>query len=305
MSNPWIARARFAVTVLLIAGVVGALVTAASRARQVSWPSWVAVIVSILLVGIMLLASSASWIAMFPGQTNRAGLARAFLVGQLGKYVPGGVVQVASVVDLTRRSGVTGRDVAAALPVHVVAAAVVPGLVAAGVLGVIDDRLPMPLRAALTAGGVGLAVIFVRRRWMAALFDIGNRRWRRLPDGRHVPSGRTLLIVAGFGSLGFLAYGAAFATLLAPAGGSRPFAVVASGFLVAFLVGFLVLPVPSGVGIREAVLVATAGSIAPVADLLAAAVVLRLAQLTAELGAVVVVGVVHRARAAPAPQPCE
>ncbi len=298
MTSPWIARARFAVTVVLVTGVLAALVTAASRARQVSWPSWATVAVSSMLVGVMLLATAASWVAMFPGQRNRSGLARAFLVGQLGKYVPGGVVQVAGVVDVSRRAGVSGKEVAAALPVHMVAATLVPGLIATAVFGALDGRLAAALRGVLVGGGLGLAVILIRRRWMATLFDIGHRRWSRLPEGSHVPPAKTLLIVAGLGSVGFAAYGGAFAALLAPGDGLRSFIVVASGFLAAFLVGLIALPIPSGVGIREGVLVATVGTMMPLADVLAAAVVLRVTQLAAELAVFSVAsGIPRRARA--------
>lgn len=282
MSPGSVARLRVAVTVVLVAGVAIAFATASSRAREVTWPSRTAVVASLLLASVNLLTGAVSWAVMFPTATERSRVARAFLVGQFGKYVPGGVVQVASVVDLTRRSGIAGNDIAVAMPVHALAAIVAPGLLATSLFVVFDERLPGPIRAAIAVGSATLAAGIVRRRWLATIFDFAHRRWRRLPDGSHVPPSRRLVLAASFGFIGFVSYGSAFAVLLGPSAW-RPFAVAAAGFGVAFLAGFVALPVPSGVGIREGVLVAAVGSLAPLVDVLAAAVVLRVTQLAAEV----------------------
>ena len=58
-------------------------------------------------------------------------------------------------------------------------------------------------------------------------------------------------------------------------------------FIAAWVIGFLVIPIPSGVGIREAVLVAIVPG-ATAAPLLAASLAQRLVAIAAELLAVVV-----------------
>jgi uncharacterized membrane protein YbhN (UPF0104 family) len=77
-------------------------------------------------------------------------------------------------------------------------------------------------------------------------------------------------------------FGTAYALLLVRAGQAST-VMVASAFVVAFTAGFLALPVPSGLGVREAILVGLLRPVAPTADVLAAAIAIRIVQLVVEI----------------------
>ena len=77
-------------------------------------------------------------------------------------------------------------------------------------------------------------------------------------------------------------FGTAYSLLLVHAGHTST-VMVAAAFVVAFTAGFLVLPVPSGLGVREAILVALLRPVAPTADVLAAAIAIRIIQLVVEI----------------------
>ncbi len=296
---------RVGLVVVAVAGIAFALRAAASDAGEVPWPAGWGVLVSACCIAATLLLSAAAWATLLGGRGREALLIRGFLVAQLGKYVPGGVLQVAGQYDLARRAGVDAGLVAVALPVHALSATASAGGAGAIVLSLVDDRQDWRLRVLLgTAGlvGVGLAT---SRRLLAWILDQARRRWSRVPGSVSLPSQRAILRAAALGMLGSACYGFAYALLV---GADESNAVVAAGFVVAFTVGFLALPVPSGLGIREAVLVVLLEPFAPVAALLAAAVGLRVVQLAVELvlagaSSLVVRGANDRSGEAPLVQP--
>ena len=62
-----------------------------------------------------------------------------------------------------------------------------------------------------------------------------------------------------------------------------PFALVCVAFNVAGIVGMLAVPLPSGMGVREAAVVALLAGVASPSEALAAAVLVRLAGVVADL----------------------
>ena len=85
-------RIGFGVAGFLFLGV--ALRTAYEQGSAAVLPSGASLLGAFAATACALLAGAIGWIALFDGSGEPRYLARAFLVAQLGKYIPGGVWQV-------------------------------------------------------------------------------------------------------------------------------------------------------------------------------------------------------------------
>ena len=225
--------------------------------------------------------------------------AEVFLVGQLGKYVPGSVWSVAAQAQLGRRHGVPARSGATAsalfLLVHTATGLLLGGLLVVG--GVLD----VPARpawwpwAAVVVGAAALAPPLVRR-----LADrLGGR-------GIHSTFGvveltRTVALMAA----AWACYGTSLLVLVPSGGPDSPAYVGAvAAFALAHAAGVLVVVAPAGVGVREGVLVAL---LAPTLGVPGAAAVALLSRVAHAVADFVVAGVAtawaRGARSTDAPEP--
>jgi hypothetical protein len=288
---------RFGLVAVTLVGIALALRDATSDSGEVSWPSWREVIFAFVLLAITLAFATCGWLALFPSQTRRMELARGFVYSQLGKYVPGGVVQIAHLWHQSRQAGVQRRSIAVAMPVYAMCLTVAPGGLATAAFAMVASDLRPEIRVGLAALGLASATIAVARGAIALLFDSLHGKWSRIPSGESVPPQRAILATFGFGLATSVSFGTSFAILLDVSG--RDATAAALGFVVAFTAGFLALPFPSGIGIREVVMVGLLVDIAPAVDVLSAAVAVRVVQLIAELaasGTLLAAGLLHRVR---------
>jgi uncharacterized membrane protein YbhN (UPF0104 family) len=182
------------------------------------------------------------------------------------------------------------------MPVIALCAIIAPGSLAAVLLAVLGDHLRPQIRVVLAVGGLCGFALSLSRGLIRRLLDALNARFRRVPAGEALPSQRTILRSFWLGLAATVCNGLEYAVLL-DVGDAHSRAVIALSFVVSFTIGFLVLPAPSGLGVREAALIALLLGVAPVASLLAAAVAVRIIQVTAELtlaGAAAVASRLHR-----------
>lgn len=186
---------------------------------------------------------------------NAAGV---FLVGQLGKYVPGSVWSVVVQTEMAARSGVPRRRTG------------VVGLITLAMALLTGVLLGLPAVPALVNLGEGTSLALVGLACLAmviALYppllnkaiDRALRVIRREPL-EHELSGRAIVAMALWFVLSWLCTGVAvwaFARDLAGSGADPAYLalVCISGFALASAVGMLSIILPAGVGIREAVLV--------------------------------------------------
>lgn len=204
--------------------------------------------------------------------------ASVFLVGQLGKYVPGSVWSVAAQAQLGRAHGVPPRASVAAsalfLLVHTAT-----GLLLGGALLLLvgPGAVPYPLAAlAVAAGAVPLAPPLLRR----AARRLAGREARF--GGREL--GATCALMAGT----WVAYGLALAALVPGGAPDAPGLVTTTGvFALAHAAGVLVVLAPAGLGAREGVLVAL---LAPALGVPGAAAVALLSRVVHALADVVGAG---------------
>lgn len=212
--------------------------------------------------------------------------AAVFLVGQLGKYVPGSVWSVAAQAQLGRRHGVPARSSATAsalfLLVHTATGLLLGGLLVLG--GGLDlpassggpwaSDWPAPWPwAAAAVGALALAPALVRRL-ADRLAGSGVRTTFGFPElARSVA---LMAVVWG-------CYGAAL-LLLVPgeASGSPGFGAAVAAFALAHAAGVLVVVAPAGVGVREGVLVALLAPVLGVPGAAAVALLSRVAHAVAD-----------------------
>jgi glycosyltransferase 2 family protein len=226
------------------------------------------------------------WAALL-GSAEARSLASGFYISQLGKYVPGGVWQVAGQIGYAVRARVTVRQATAAFVVFMVVQVAAGGMVGSATAFLEPD---LPLLVRVGAGLGATSVLLLHRRWMRGALTLASRLRRSPGDADPstlLPDQRRILVSWGWACGTMLLAGGSLAVLL---DGLQPGSVtvaVIPAFGLAWAVGFLALPVPSGIGVREAVLILLLPGVA-VPAIIAGAIYHRLATMAAEGGMVAV-----------------
>ena len=274
---------QFGLPLLLLAGLVFAFVAAQetlARTEGRRLPGVGALAAAIALAGLAQFCGARAWGALLPAATDRWAVARSYHLSQPAKYVPGGFGQGASHVALTTRTGAT-LGAASVAWVTLQIAVVSTALALGSGLAFADDLRPL-LRAICGVGGLGIVLLY--RPLLIAGLRVLRRVVRRVPAEGHVPA-QTRIVVAALWHAAFtVLHGSALWALLfgLDAGVALPRSVAGYGFALA--IGILAVPVPSGVGVREAVLVAVLPSTAAVT--ISAAICHRLVTMAVELAAI-------------------
>ena len=221
--------------------------------------------------------------------------ARVFFIGQLGKYLPGGLWPVLAQMELGHDEGAGRRQVGTAA-VLLMAVNVVTGLLIA--------VLCLPLTSSHALHRVGWLLVFLpvgvaalHPRVLGAVIGRALRLLRREPLDR-LPTGRGLLVASGWMVITWAFYGLHLYLLARPlaASGHRLPLLVTGGFALAWSVGFLVVIAPAGAGAREAVLVASLAPAMPAAAATTVAVLSRLAMTMADFALAGLAGLGARRR---------
>lgn len=184
---------------------------------------------------------------------------RIWFVSSLGKYIPGKVWSIGAMAVLAKEAGAspvaaTGSAIIMQL-VNIAAGFAVLAFAGAGEMLALypGARVAAWIAIALTAVGLWLGPQLLS--WAAA--TAGKLVRRPMPDMPTITRG-TLLLVFFANVIAWLAYGIGFgifwSALLGRGGGISVAALAV--FTASYLVGFLVLPAPGGIGVREATLVA-------------------------------------------------
>lgn len=212
---------------------------------------------------------------------------RIWALSSLGKYIPGKIWAVAGMVVMAQRAGV--RPVAAAgsaLVMQLLAMGTGAAVVAlTGVLALATDGwLRLGLIAVLVASVAGTLVL-LQTGWL-------NRILARLPGGVDQVATPTPLSILGGVAANVLAWGAygvavwLLARALIPEV-SFPLLTTIGAFAASYIVGFLVLLVPGGLGVREGVFVLMLQGVVGLAPATAIALASRLLFTLTEVGVAV------------------
>jgi uncharacterized membrane protein YbhN (UPF0104 family) len=207
--------------------------------------------------------------------------ASVFLISQVGKYVPGAVWPVLTQAEFAREHGVSRSR---ALTGSIVA--MVVGVAMAGAVGLVGVAVSAPgslldywWAIAIAAALIVLLVPAVLRRIVAIAF----RLLKRGDDIAEI-SGKAIGASAGWSLVNWLALGAQAWLLLRPLApeASSAFALATGAFALSWLVGFLVVIAPAGIGPREIALAAMLSSVATGPQAAAVALLSRFAMSIAD-----------------------
>ncbi len=260
-------------------------------------PSTVAIAIAAPLAVVAIVASCRTWTALFEGvfasSLDRRKLAGTYYVSQLTKYLPvGGVLQATSQVSLATSLGIPIGRVAVAFPVSALSSVTAGCTLGAGL--VFATSLPGWARVLAL---LGLATpLLMHRTLLANVLALARRIVRRIPAADRLPEQRHIFASYRFGILSISGGALAYSTLahsLAPDAG---FGMMFCAYAVAWVVGFVIVPIPAGIGVREALLVAIVPH-AGAGPLLAASLAQRLLAAGAEVGSIVVNRVITRRQA--------
>jgi len=282
-------RVAVSVFVALVVAFFALALVKAWQATDGEFPPVWRALVTAGLWTVGLIALAFAW-SMLLGGDRRVDHGAAVLVAQLGKYVPGGVWQATGQVALARSAGVPLRRGAVTFSVLAILQAISGCVFAVALAGAWSDA-SAAVRLLLAVGGAAL-LAFVDRRWIVCPLH-------KIPRTRDASSE----IVPAQGPM-VLAFGGCFVTLLCASVGyvvvlasfgsvSNPTLVVAA-YAAAWTVGFIAVPVPAGVGVREAILLTILHGSSPASVLVAASVYHRLISVATE-GALAA-GASHRLR---------
>jgi len=269
---------RIAVVVFVAVAIVFFVLALVGAWRESSElpPVWrLCTVGALWVIGVM--SAAFAWATLLGGD-RRIEHGAASIVSQIAKYIPGGVWQASGQLGLARTAGVQLQRSAVAFTVQALMQAV-----AACTFGVVV--------AATWSNGAG---------WLRVLFALGSvvslalvdRRWmvwilHKIPRTREasselVPSQRAILVtyVAALVTIATLSIG--YLVTLGSFGSIDDPWLVVGAFAIAWLVGFLLVPLPSGLGAREAVLVAILHGMFPSSVLVAASVYQRVVLIATE-----------------------
>lgn len=239
-------------------GELQAEMATSARTLAIDWPC-------ILLGSVIVLATHAmlvqSWRMLLSGWGGRLGYGRAvqiWTIANLGKWIPGKVWQVGAMGMMARDAGVSGIAAAGAALLgtllNIGAGLGITAMTGARALDAIQPGLQRVaiICAVLFAVGV-VALPFV----LPALLD-RFARWRRLPLADQHLSHTAVWTATAINALSWVGYSAAFwcfAKGVTPNVSGDPSAFIAV-YTASYLIGYLILISPGGLGFRETALVA-------------------------------------------------
>ncbi len=282
----WVRRLTVLAVVALAAGqVVQEWPAVSATVRSLSWGH---VLVSVVVMTAGVLLGPLVWRATLAAMGTRVRVpdaATIYLVGQLGKYVPGSVVAVLLQMELARSVGISrARGLTASL---LTAGVAVVSSLLAGLLAVpaLTGSRPVLLWLFVLLP-VGLALLHPTALTYVVDRVLGLLRQPPLPQRL---AGGAIARASALSLLGYLLYGVHLFVLVAtlPAAGSTGPAlllVLCVGTMgVAMTAGLVAFVLPSGIGAREVVVVAALAAVLPYGQALALAVVSRVLFTVVEL----------------------
>lgn len=279
--GPWLRWALFAIAVGVLAlAVADQWPDVSDSIARVGWPR---VALATALAMVALAFNTLSWRAVMTSVGLEAPLREAsgvFLVSQAGKYVPGAVWPVVAQAEFARTHGVSRARATVgslvAMAVGVAMAGVVGGVAlvafSPGSIGTYWWALVLALALAVTL----LPPVLTR------LLSLALRVLRREGEAPRI-SFRALAASAAWSALNWAALGAqAWVLLKALGGDDATFGLATGAFALAWLVGFVAVLAPAGLGFRETALTLVLGTVVARPEALALALLSRFAMTIAD-----------------------
>lgn len=287
----------FALAVVVIgAAVVSQWAKVSDSVAQVGWTR-VAAATALALVALAF--NTMSWRAVMKSVGLNATLRESFgvfLVSQAGKYVPGAVWPVVAQAEFSQAHGVTRARATVGSLVAMAVGVVMGGIVGAAALAFFSPgsvlRYWWVLLIALMLAIVLIPAVLTR------LLTVALRLLKREGEPPRI-SARVLVETAGWSALTWSALGAQAWVLLAALGGNDATYGLATGaFALSWLVGFVVVFAPAGLGPREYALALFLGSVVTGPQAFALALLSRFAMTLADAIGLALGAIARRSRQA-------
>lgn len=257
---------RAGITLVIVAAIVYAIVSNRHGVREALHSlAWTSVALSVVAAVAGSVIGMFAWRTLLAGEGHRISRVSAgqiFFVGQLGRYLPGSVWSVLLQMELGKRAGVPRARAFTASLVWV-GLSLATGL-AFGTLALPRLYHHHPLRFWVLLSALPVAVIAASPPVLNRLVNLLLRISRKAPLPRPL-TWRSVGGASGWLLLSWLLYGVHLWLLARGIGaeGFGGFLRCAGGFALAVAAGVLFVVVPSGAGVREAVIVvALAGTMA-------------------------------------------
>lgn len=254
-------RVRVVAQLLLAAALVFVLVRLRSIWHDshvdIAGVGWLALAGAFVISAIGVGAGGFIWLAILRrlGVETRARWAGVFFQAQLSKYIPGTVWQYAGRATLGPAHGIPARSVALSIPVELGATALAAAATAPLLLGWWGLPVVLALASVVAAGG--------------QRFATGSSRAATIARAGTVPF---LLYLSAWPAIGVGFWLCARGLVAVPA---HDLPVYVGAYVVAWLVGFVAVYAPGGLGVREAVLVGLLAGRLGASDALVVAAVSR------------------------------
>lgn len=306
MSNrrAWVRWGGLVAGLVIIALLAWTVVDAWDVVTSFDWqPSAGWLVLSVVLALASLTLSALAYEAILGGLHRPAppvlATVSAWARSLLGRYVPGNVLMVVGRAVMAEAHGVPKRVTVAATTYEQVIALVAASLLAVVALLEIGSGSAVGPAAWLVLA-VPLSAALLHPRVFGPLSSWALRRVRREPLGVLLPFGRVVLMIGWYlvtsALLGFAVW--AFMRGIGGPDVGDPVGV-ASGFLLAFVVSMLVFIVPSGLGVRDAILALVLARQVPGGVAVALSVSSRLFLIPVELVFVALAAAAGRRRGRP------
>jgi glycosyltransferase 2 family protein len=260
-----------------------------------SWDSFLAAVrgsgaklpAAILLIGLGLVGGARSWAALAPAAARRSAFT-AYITAQPAKYFPaGGIAQALSQVGLSAPDNSGRSSMGVSWLVH---GGVQVSAAAAVGAATVWARNPSPATTFISLMSLAAAVLVLwlihpnRASWaLGKVSTLGQ--WTATAT---VPGAAQIRSAWYWTCLPLALSGVAFALLLPERLDAVTLMTVIGSYALAWAVGYLAVPLPSGAGVRELVLVALIDWL-PAGAVIAVSVMHRIASIMAELAVLLVV----------------
>jgi uncharacterized membrane protein YbhN (UPF0104 family) len=268
------------------------------RALEGADARWVAAAAVLAALGMVWVA------AMWPGAQALVGPAlrrpdgvALYFQGEVAKYVPGGLWAVVGRAELARRRGLAAATAYAGVVLSLA------GLyLAAALTGAV--LIPFEAGRGRVLGAVGVAVLAagltaLHPNLLGRVLAVAGRRLRTVP-GVEVPAWRRSAALVLRYLPAWVVIGSSTWCLARALTPSARYGEVVGGTAVAWLAGFLAVPVPGGVGVREATFVAAVPGL-PAGVAAAVALTARVAFMATDGLGAALASFVQRGRESPPP----